>query len=173
MPFTDLGLLRLTFERALALASALAGEPVKVQQIQIWSEDDEGLSILFSSGGTKSFMGTFYLNGRPVTAKLGRVGKMSLKDARDRVEEFRVDARRGNDPRQLKLNGKRPQVQPAAALGSYSSGGFGAGLGLGLQLTNALAQPLDLFLRLLKRWHMRLRRLRPGVRIDEVSPQPV
>ena len=87
MDFTDLGLKRLTF----AGACRDAGKPLTTRQVQVWdaSRGDDGgprgLSLLFSSRGTKTFLVTFYLHGAPVTAKIGRFGDLTVEAARARV----------------------------------------------------------------------------------------
>ena len=104
MEFTELGLKRLNVRKAVAKAGRAA-------QVQIWdtgTNGQRGLSVLLSSGGTKTFLVTFYLKGRPVTAKLGRFGDLSLQAARALASAYRAKAQEGIDPRPL-LRTKREQ----------------------------------------------------------------
>ena len=81
--------------------------------MQIWdtgTNGQRGLSVLLSSGGTKTFLVTFYLNGRPVTAKLGRFGDISLQAARALASAYRAKAQEGIDPRPLRVKGQ-PKVR--------------------------------------------------------------
>ena len=85
MEFTELALKRLNIRTVVAKAAKEAGKPVN--QVQIWdtgTNGQRGLSVLLSSGGTKTFLVTFYLKGRPVTFKLGRVSELTLQKARPR-----------------------------------------------------------------------------------------
>jgi integrase len=68
---------------------------------------------------------TFYLKGRPVTAKLGRVGEMPLQEARTLTVECRAKAQKGIDPRPLlkrqrrgKVNRQEAEAEQAAASGN-------------------------------------------------------
>ena len=102
--FTELALKRLNIQKAIEKAG-------KASQVQIWdtgTNGQRGLSVLLSSGGTKTFLVTFYLNGRPVTAKLGRFGDLSLQAARALASAYRAKAQEGIDPRPL-LRTKRGQ----------------------------------------------------------------
>lgn len=96
--FTELGLKRLS-------PSKLTAETGK-KQVQIWdsgTSGQRGLSVLVSAGGTKTFLCTFYLRGRTVTDKLGRVGTLSLQKARALTFEYRAKAAEGIDPRPLRI----------------------------------------------------------------------
>ena len=106
MEFTELGLKRMNVRKAVAKAG-------KASQVQIWdtgTNGQRGLSVLLSSGGTKTFLVTFYLNGRPVTAKLGRFGDLSLPKARALASEYRAKAQAGVDPRPLRVKGRQQIV---------------------------------------------------------------
>ena len=106
MEFTELGLKRMNVRKAVAKAG-------KASQVQIWdtgTNGQRGLSVLLSSGGTKTFLVTFYLNGRPVTAKLGRFGDLSLQAARALASAYRAKAQEGVDPRPLRVKGRSQQV---------------------------------------------------------------
>ncbi len=60
-----------------------------------------GLSVLVSAGkGTKTFRSTFYLHGKRIDRKLGRVGELDLSTARELTREDRKQAAQGVDPRQ-------------------------------------------------------------------------
>ncbi len=92
MVFTDLALRRLTV-------------PDDRKQVLWWDTKTRGLSVLVSSGGTRTFRATFGLNGRYITDKIGRVGEMPLGDARTVTADYRNKANQGIDPR-------RPKVSP-------------------------------------------------------------
>jgi hypothetical protein len=86
--FTELGLQRLRVP--------------KVGQTVIWdsgTKGQSGLSVLSSAGGTKTFRATFALNGRYISAKIGRVGELDLTQARAITLEYRKLAAQGIDPR--------------------------------------------------------------------------
>jgi integrase len=89
--FTELGLRQL--------------RPPKSGQQLFWdsgSKGQLGLALLVSSGGTKTYRSTFYLDGKPVARKLGRVGEMPLDEARRLTLEDRKAASQGVDPRSPK-----------------------------------------------------------------------
>jgi integrase len=76
----------------------------RTKQYQAWDHGNEaarGLSVLVSPSGVKSFRATFYFNGssKPHFKSLGRVGEMSLAEARELTRKARGDARKGIDPR--------------------------------------------------------------------------
>ena len=83
--FTELGLQRL--------------KPPATGQELVWDTDTKGLSVLLSSGGTKTYRATFMLHGKPISMKLGRVGEMELARARKLTSEYRGKAEEGIDPR--------------------------------------------------------------------------
>jgi integrase len=58
-----------------------------------------GLSVLMSAGGTKTYRSTFYLHGKRIDRKLGRVGELDLVEARRLTQEDRKKAAEGTDPR--------------------------------------------------------------------------
>ena len=75
----------------------------KVGQRLLWDTGTKGqlgLSVLLSPGGTKTYRSTFYLNGQRCDRKLGRVGEMDLKKARELTQQDRKQAAEGIDPRQ-------------------------------------------------------------------------
>ena len=79
------------------------------KQYQVWDrgigrgagECARGLSILVSPSGVRSFRSTFYFIGSPKahSRHLGRVGEMTLEEARELCREDRGKARKGIDPR--------------------------------------------------------------------------
>ena len=75
--------------------------PASGQRV-VWDEKQTGLSVLASSGGTKTFRATFCLNGRYYTDKIGRVGELPLGEARKRTANYRQLAADGTDPRKPK-----------------------------------------------------------------------
>jgi integrase len=90
-------------------------KPPEAGQGQWWDSGTgaaRGLSVLASAGGTKSYMATFQLNGKYVTAKLGRVGELGLADARERTRQYRARAKEGIDPRP----NKQPEPEPVQQL---------------------------------------------------------
>lgn len=80
----------------------------KRKQYLVWdeashrSQDDcaRGLAILVSPTGTKSYRCVYTYPGsaKPFWMHLGRVGEMTLHDARERCREIRGKARKGEDP---------------------------------------------------------------------------
>jgi integrase len=78
-------------------------KPPKEGQRLYWdtgSKGQLGLSVLVSAGGTKTYRSTFYLHGKRIDRKLGRVGEMDLTQARELTRGDRKQAAEGNDPRQ-------------------------------------------------------------------------
>jgi hypothetical protein len=83
--------------------------PVRRKQYVVWDggsgrgagEVCRGLHILISPMGAKSYRSMFYFSGsaRGYTRHLGRVGEMSLDEARQLCRDDRRDARKGIDPR--------------------------------------------------------------------------
>ena len=58
-----------------------------------------GLHCLVSKGGTKSWRCAFMLHGKEIRYAIGRVGIMTLDEARDKVRQDRRKAWQGVDPR--------------------------------------------------------------------------
>jgi integrase len=92
--FTELGVRRLKLPKA--------------GQQRVWDDPKQGrgegrgqigLSVLLSSGGARTYQATFSLHGKPVTDKLGRIGEMSLAEARQLTRDYRGMAAKGIDPR--------------------------------------------------------------------------
>ena len=67
-----------------------------------WDKLQPGLALFVSYGGTKTFRSTFTLNGRYQTRALGRVGDITLTEARAQTKANREAASKGFDPRQPK-----------------------------------------------------------------------
>src|SRR6476659_7601708 len=70
-------------------------KPPKQGQRLYWDTGTKGqlgLSVLMSAGGTKTYRSTFYLHGKRIDRKLGRVGELDLAKARDLVVEDRKKA---------------------------------------------------------------------------------
>lgn len=83
--------------------------PRKNKQFLVWDWGTgaaRGLAILSSPTGTKSYRVAFYWPGssKPNYRHLGRVGEMSLADARKEAMESRGMATRGEDPRAGEAN---------------------------------------------------------------------
>jgi integrase len=90
MTFTELGLQRLRVPK----------KGKKGQEVH-WdsgTKGQSGLSVLSSAGGTKTYRATFALNGKYISAKIGRVGEMDLAKARATTLEYRKLAASGIDP---------------------------------------------------------------------------
>ena len=79
--------------------------PVKRRaQYMVWDEGTDaarGLHILVSPAGAKTYRSLFYFPGspKPHSRKLGRVGEISLAEARARCRDDRAKALRSEDPR--------------------------------------------------------------------------
>src|SRR5262245_21379191 len=74
------------------------------KQYLVWDSGTgaaKGLAILVSPKGAKSFRCVFYYPGspKPHWRHLGRVGEMSVAEARELTGKTRAAARRGEDPR--------------------------------------------------------------------------
>ncbi len=61
-----------------------------------------GLSLLVSYGGAKTFRSAFILRGNYQSRAIGRVGSMTLTEARVQTQADRESATKGIDPRQPK-----------------------------------------------------------------------
>src|SRR5688572_12530379 len=90
--------------KAFTEQNVRALKPKKMKQYLIWDEGTgaaRGLAILVSPTGTKSYRAAYYFPGSPKAhfMHLGRVGELSLADARKRCEEARAAARRSEDPK--------------------------------------------------------------------------
>lgn len=78
--------------------------PTKSLPYQVWdygTEAAQGLGVLVSPNGVRTYRAIYYYPGssKPLAIKLGRVGEMSLDNARERTREIRGLARRGLDPK--------------------------------------------------------------------------
>jgi integrase len=78
--------------------------PVKRRQHMAWDTGAaaaRGLGILISPSGAKSYRVTYYFPGsaKGYSMHIGRVGEMSLEDARTRARLAREKARQGIDPK--------------------------------------------------------------------------
>ena len=81
--------------------------PTRAKQYQAWDTEVRGLSVLVSPGGIRSYRCIYYPPGeiRKIrTMHLGRVGEISLAEARELTRKCRNIARRGEDPRQVRTN---------------------------------------------------------------------
>jgi integrase len=83
--------------------------PAKKRQFLTWDAGTgaaRGLAILSSPTGTKSYRVVFYFPGssKPNYKHIGRVGEISLADARKLALEARGMARKGEDPRAGEAN---------------------------------------------------------------------
>ena len=78
----------------------------KAKQYVVWDHVSKrgigqiGLSVLVSPGGTKRFRALYYVNGKAMAKKLGRVGEMDLGTARKLTAELRGMASEGRDPKE-------------------------------------------------------------------------
>jgi integrase len=58
----------------------------------------DGLMLIITYGGTKTYYFYMLFQGRPTRVKIGRVGDIKLADARNRAHTLREDATKGIDP---------------------------------------------------------------------------
>jgi integrase len=85
--------------------SVIRNLPVRrKRQYQTWDAGtgaERGLSVLVSPAGAKSYRSTFYFPGspKPHSRHLGRVGEISLEEARKQCGIDREKAKQGIDPR--------------------------------------------------------------------------
>ena len=61
----------------------------------VWDDQVRGLGVRITSGGTKSLILNYRARGRERRATLGRVGELSLRDARERAAAILADVRAG------------------------------------------------------------------------------
>jgi integrase len=78
--------------------------PKKGKQFLVWDQGTDaarGLAILVSPTGTKSYRAVYYFPGsvKPHYVHLGRVGEITLEEAREQTRRSRNQAKRGIDPR--------------------------------------------------------------------------
>lgn len=78
--------------------------PTKRAAYHCWdtgSDSAKGLAVLVSPNGVRTYRAVYYYPGsaKPHAFKLGRVGEMSLDDAREKTREVRGLARKGLDPK--------------------------------------------------------------------------
>jgi integrase len=78
--------------------------PVKRRQYMVWDAGTNavrGLGILVSPTGTRSYRVVYYFTGspKPHSMHLGRVGEVTLDEARFRANEARTKSRKGIDPK--------------------------------------------------------------------------
>lgn len=74
--------------------------PTKADGQQIYYDDgsQDGLMLIVTYGGTKTYYFYMFFNGRPVRVKIGRVGDIKLVAARKRAHTLREQASDGEDP---------------------------------------------------------------------------
>lgn len=58
----------------------------------------DGLMLIVTYGGTKTYYFYIFYQGRPVRVKIGRVGDIKLVDARNKARALREQATKGEDP---------------------------------------------------------------------------
>jgi len=73
--------------------------PPERGQVLLWDRKQSGLSLLVSYGGTKTFRSAFIIHGKYQSRAIGRLGEISLSEARAQTRTDREDARSGVDPR--------------------------------------------------------------------------
>lgn len=79
---------------ALQVPSKEAG-----QQVYYDTGTTDGLMLIVTYGGTKTYYFNMFFQGRPIRVKIGRVGDIKLVDARAKAHTLREDAaQRGIDP---------------------------------------------------------------------------
>jgi integrase len=95
------------------------------RQYLVWDKPNErqvgqlGLSVLVSPGGTKTFRATYYVDGKTVSKKLGRVGEMPLGTARQRAAALRGQADAGIDPKEEERRTRAAREAEAARERTY------------------------------------------------------
>lgn len=74
--------------------------PSKAEGQQIYYDDgsQDGLMLIVTYGGTKTYYFYMFFRGRPVRVKIGRAGDIKLVDARKRAHTLREQATDGEDP---------------------------------------------------------------------------
>lgn len=82
--------------------------PPKSRQYRVWDNAADGvtgLSVLISPMGTRTYSATYYFPGspKPHYKSLGRVGELTLDEARRLTREARGKARKGEDPNENSL----------------------------------------------------------------------
>lgn len=81
--------------------------PPRGDQVPYYDTVQKGLSVLVGYEGTKSFRSTYYINRKPRTRTIGRLGENSIETgenfsttaARERVRQDRAMANQGLDPK--------------------------------------------------------------------------
>lgn len=78
--------------------------PLKPKRYHCWdfgTDAAQGLGVLVSPNGIRTYRAVYYYpsSRKAFAMKLGRVGEMSLEEARDKTREIRGLARKGHDPR--------------------------------------------------------------------------
>lgn len=69
------------------------------QQVYYDTGTTDGLMLIITYGGTKTYYFNMFFQGRPIRVKIGRVGDIKLVDARAKAHTLREDAaHRGIDP---------------------------------------------------------------------------
>lgn len=70
------------------------------QQIYFDTGTKDGLMLIVTHGGTKTYYFYMYFQGRPIRVKIGRAGDIKLVKAREIVHTMREQATHGEDPSQ-------------------------------------------------------------------------
>jgi integrase len=85
---------RLTEENVLTL-------PCKRTQYMVWDKGAKGLHVMISPGGARTYRSLYYFPGssKPHGRKLGRVGVMTLEEAREACRQDQRKAWQGHDPK--------------------------------------------------------------------------
>lgn len=80
------------------LASLPLPDKAAGQQIYYDSGSADGLQLIITYGGSKTYYFYAFFNGRPVRVKLGKVGQMKLINARAKAHTMREQLIKGDDP---------------------------------------------------------------------------
>ncbi len=74
--------------------------PSRAEKQQVYYDDgcSDGLQLIITYGGTKTYYFFMFFQGRPLRVKIGRVGDIKLNAARIRAHELRAQAMGGVDP---------------------------------------------------------------------------
>lgn len=103
------GRVRRPANRKLLTEENVQSLPYKLHQYQVWDGTNgrgsehcaRGLSVMVFPSGTKSYRSTYYFSNssKPHSRHLGRVGEMTLAEAREQCRLDRRNAQNGIDPK--------------------------------------------------------------------------
>jgi len=79
--------------------------PDPTKKIYLWDSKSPGLGLRVTPSGAKSFIFKYELQGRGVWLTLGRLGDLTIEQARQTAAEYRVAVKQGKDPAKAKAKG--------------------------------------------------------------------